>query len=157
MTDLKKKIIYFITGASGVGKTTLVDQLKKKYENKPWTFLHFDTIGIPSMEEMIREFGSPSAWQEAKTNEWIERLIYDVESEEIFFEGQVNLQFVRNGFAKHNFNNYRMILIDSNETVMKKRLVYDRKQPELFNEDMRNWLKFLRDQANKLGVTIIDN
>ena len=71
--------------------------------------------------------------------------------------GQVNLQFVRNGFAKHNFNNYRLILIDCNEPVMKKRLVYDRKQPELFNEDMRNWLKFLRDQANKLGVTIIDN
>jgi len=38
MTALKEKTIYFITGASGVGKTTLVNQLKKEYENKPWVF-----------------------------------------------------------------------------------------------------------------------
>ena len=110
--DPKEKIIYFITGASGVGKTTLVNQLKKKYENKPWTFLHFDTIGIPSVEEMIREFGSPSAWQEAKTTEWIEKLINDFRHEKMFFEGQVNLQFISNGFTRHNFNKYRMILIE---------------------------------------------
>ena len=38
---------------------------------------------------------------------------------------------------------------------MEKRLVYGRKQPELFNEDMRNWLKFLRNQAKELGAIII--
>jgi len=109
------------------------------------------------MEEMIREFGSPSAWQEAKTSEWIERLINDFENETIFFEGQISLQLIRNGFAKHNFNKCRMILIDCTETVMEKRLAYDRKQPELFNEGMRNWLRFLRSQARELGVTIIDS
>ena len=151
------KFIYFISGASGVGKTTLVNELNKKYHHKPWTFLHFDTIGVPSVEAMTKEFGSPTRWQEAKTHEWIERLIHDYDSEKIFLEGQVNLQFIRAGFAKHHFNDYRIILVDCSETEMKKRLVHDRKQPELFNSHMLNWLNFLRTQAKELNITIIDS
>lgn len=157
MATIGEKFIYFITGASGVGKTSLVNHLQKKYKNNPWAFLHFDKIGVPSAEEMIREFGSPSAWQEAKTDYWIKRLVHECTSEKIFFEGQVNLQFIRNGFAKYHFNNYRIILIDCSETVMEKRLVHDRKQGELFTQDMRNWLKFLRNQADEFNVAIIDS
>ena len=90
MNGGKEKTIYFITGASGVGKTTLVVQLKKKYRSMPWTFLHFDSIGVPSVSEMEKEFGSPSNWQEAKAYEWIDKLIYIYTSEKIFLEGQVN-------------------------------------------------------------------
>lgn len=68
-----KKII-FITGASGVGKTSLVLTLKKKYKNKiNLEFLHFDSIGVPSSEEMIIKFGSIENWQKEKTNEWIKK------------------------------------------------------------------------------------
>jgi hypothetical protein len=157
MTFASKKSIFFITGASGVGKTTLVNRLKAKYERRPWTFLHFDRVGVPSVEDMIKEFGYPSAWQEANAHEWIERLINDYDSEKIFLEGQVNLQFIRDGFAKHHFDNYSMILIDCSEPVIEKRLVYNRKQPALFNADMRNWLKFLRVQAKEFNVAIIDS
>ena len=66
--------IYFITGASGVGKTTLIEQLDKKYNNKRWSFLHFDSIGVPSVEDMIKEYGSPSGWQEAITYQCIHGL-----------------------------------------------------------------------------------
>jgi guanylate kinase len=153
-----QKTIFFITGASGVGKTTLVDQLEARYKkNKSWAFCHFDQIGVPSTQEMIAEFGSPSGWQEAKTYEWIAQLIHDNQGEMIFFEGQVNLQFIHKGFLKHNFSNYKIILIDCNEEVMKKRLVGDRKQPELFTPEMLNWLRFLRDQANEFNATIIDS
>ena len=156
MTVVNQKIIYFITGASGVGKTTLVSQLEIKYQNKPWTFLHFDRIGVPSVEEMIRDFGSGAKWQEAKTYEWIEGLI-QANGEKIFFEGQVNLQFIRSGFSRHGFTSYRIILIDCNEKVMRKRLVNDRNQPELFTPEMLNWLKFLRNQASEFNATIIDS
>jgi hypothetical protein len=40
---------------------------------------------------------------------------------------------------------------------MEKRLVHDRKQGELYTQDMRNWLKFLRNQANEFNVAIIDS
>jgi dephospho-CoA kinase len=155
MTAVKQKMIYFITGASGVGKTTLVNQLETKYWNKPWAFLHFDKIGVPSMDEMVRDFGSGAKWQEAKTYEWIEKLIR-IECEKVFFEGQVSLHFIRNGFSRHGYTTYRTILIDCSEDVMRDRLVSDRNQPELFTPEMLNWLKYLRDQANEFNAIIID-
>ena len=151
------KTIYFITGASGVGKTTLVDQLKKRYKNKPWSFIHFDSIGIPSLEEMKMSFGSPTAWQKAKTFEWISRLIQDYDYEKIFFEGQVDLQFIREGFAHHNFEKYRIVLVDCSEEEMEHRLIHSRAQPELFTEAMKNWLQYLRRQAKELHAQIIAN
>src|SRR5688572_21353057 len=150
-----EKIIYFIAGASGVGKTTLVSQLKEKYKHKAWAFLHFDQIGVPSLLEMQQEFGSPSGWQRAKTYEWIDRLITSFTHQVIFLEGQVNLQFIREGFLKHHFTNYTIILLDCSEAEMEKRLT-ERMQPELFNKAMTNWLRFLRNQADELKIVRID-
>ncbi len=150
------KTIYFITGASGVGKTTLVENLMKKHANKHWSFVHFDTIGVPSSAEMERDFGSPPAWQKAKTVEWIGKLVNDYQSERIFFEGQVNPQFIVEGFTKHNFENYRIILVDCSEKEMERRLTFGRSQPELLTEPMKNWLQYLRGQARESGVPILD-
>lgn len=149
------KTIYFITGASGVGKTTLVEELIKKYGDKPWSFVHFDSIGVPSSSEMERDFGSPPAWQKAKTIEWIDKLV-DYQSEKIFFEGQVNLQFIVEGFAKQNFENYRIVLVDCSEKEMERRLTFGRSQPELLTERMKNWLQYLRRQAKESGVPVLD-
>ena len=93
-------MIYFITGASGVGKTTLISGLKKKYGNTPWTFFHFDSIGVPSVSEMKKKFGSASGWQKAKANEWIDKLIRNYTGKKIFFEGQVNVEFIRDASQK---------------------------------------------------------
>jgi adenylate kinase family enzyme len=149
-------MIYFITGASGVGKTTLVSMLQEKHKEKAWSFLHFDEIGVPTESVMREEFGSPSAWQEAMTYRWIEKALSQGHSKMVFLEGQVNLHFIRNGFEKHHFTNYKIILLDCSENVMAKRLTRDRNQPELFNANMRNWLKFLRGQAIKFGAIRID-
>ena len=155
MSSSDTKTVYFITGASGVGKTTLVEQLMKKYGGKPWSFIHFDAIGIPSLQEMESEFGSPSSWQKSKTFEWIDRLMLEYDEVRIFFEGQTNPQFIREGFAKHNFENYQIILVDCSEEVMEYRLTHNRAQPELFTEDMRNWLRYLRRQAKESHARII--
>ena len=149
------KTIYFITGASGVGKTTLLEALRKKYNNKPWPFIHFDSIKVPSLSDMEREFGSGSAWQKAKTFEWIDKLVHEFDNEKIFFEGQVNLSFIREGFAKHSFANYKIILLDCSEDQMQYRLTH-RSQPELFTDDMKNWLRYLRRQAKESCTPILD-
>ena len=149
-------MIYFITGASGVGKTTLISGLKQKYAHLPWTFLHFDSIGVPSVSEMKKEFGSASGWQKAKAIEWIDKLIRNYTGEKIFLEGQVNVEFIRDAFHKHNFRHYKIILVDCSEETMAHRLTHNRNQPELNNNDMKNWLKFLRLQAEKLEVVVID-
>ncbi|MEP7320459.1 MAG: hypothetical protein ABI761_01025 [Saprospiraceae bacterium] len=150
------KLIVFLTGASGVGKTTLMEQLQLKYNASSWAFLHFDSIGVPSLDEMINSFGSPSNWQEQITYTWIDKLLLEIPNEVIFFEGQVNLNFIQKGFKKHNFTNYRIILIDCNEAEMTFRLIHKRKQPELLTDDMKNWLDYLRNQALNLNVPVID-
>jgi len=156
MRNANEKIIFFITGASGVGKTTLLDELAKKYKDMPWSYFHFDSIGVPSLADMRDEFGTPSRWQEVKTNEWIDKLVNECHDEKIFFEGQVNLQFILDAFQKHNFENYKIILLDCTEKEMGERLADKRAQPELFNDDMKNWLGFLRNQARELGAKVID-
>jgi deoxyadenosine/deoxycytidine kinase len=157
MKSSQTKTVYFITGASGVGKTTLVDGLMKKYRNKPWSFIHFDSIEIPSFAEMEREFGSPSVWQKIKTFEWIGKLVEEYNDENIFFEGQADLQFIRDGFAKLNFENYHIVLVDCSEEAMEYRLTLRRKQPELFTEDMKNWLQYLRRHAKESKTLILDS
>jgi predicted AAA+ superfamily ATPase len=158
MIFVDNKTIFFITGASGVGKTTLVSQLKQKFsQKKDWVFLHFDSIGVPSPEKMTEKYGSPSKWQKAMTFKWIKKLLNEYkEKSTIFLEGQVNLEFIKQGFAQKNFSNYKIILIHCSQKKMIERLKDKRKQPELATKDMKNWLEFLYKQAVKYNIPIID-
>ncbi len=150
--------IYMITGASGVGKTTLLQQLQEDLEEGAYQFYKFDEIGVPPFEEMVRDYGSPSAWQKAKTVEWIEILIRKAakNTTSIIFEGQMNLDFIIEGFKEHKFTEYKIILIDCEAGEIKRRLIEERNQPELANADMVNWLKFLRKQGQQYEVAIIN-
>jgi type II secretory pathway predicted ATPase ExeA len=51
-----------VTGASGVGKTAAVRLLDARRRPGLHCF-YFDSIGIPSIEVMEREFGSGAQWQ----------------------------------------------------------------------------------------------
>ena len=158
MTTADNKNIFFVTGASGVGKTTLISRLKENFSQKAdWIFLHFDSIGVPSTKEMTKKYGSPSEWQKAITFKWITKLLNEYnEKNVIIFEGQVNLEFIKQGFVQNNFSNYKIILIHCDQQKMIQRLTDKRKQPELATEDMKNWLAFLRKQAIEHGAEIID-
>lgn len=157
MSSSELKSVYFLTGASGVGKTTLMEELERKYTGINSAFLRFDSIAIPSTEEMVGQFGSIEKWQEAMTHQWIDKILKDyADYERVFFEGQVNLEFIVGGFKKHNFKNYKIILIDCGEEEMAHRINNLRDQPELFTQDMKNWLRFLRKQAQDMGIGIIN-
>jgi tRNA uridine 5-carbamoylmethylation protein Kti12 len=154
---VNQKIVW-LTGASGVGKTTLLQNLKDKYSSKQaWEFLKFDSIGVPSNEEMVREFGSVENWQKAKTHEWIKKMVQGYPNKElIVMDGQANIEFIKSGFEKESFTNYQIILVDCDQDTMVKRLVDERQQVWLASEDMKNWLQFLRKQAQTLNVPIIN-
>jgi LPS sulfotransferase NodH len=79
--------ILVVTGASGTGKTTLVHEVEARGIAGA-SFHYFDSIGVPSAEQMVREFGSAASWQIAMTNRWLERLAR-CESRLCVLEGQV--------------------------------------------------------------------
>lgn len=152
-----EKFICFITGASGVGKSTLANQMEKRYAERDDISIHgFDSIGVPSIEEMEELHGSGTEWRRHTTNEWIRRLIHDVEEPIVFLEGQVNLDFIIDAFTHHAFENFRIVFIDCDEDEMMRRLIEERNQPELATEDMKNWRQHLRSQADEFEVHVIN-
>jgi dephospho-CoA kinase len=162
MTDNKvannsRPKITFITGCSGAGKSTIVQELQHYVNDEQIIFLHFDSIGVPSEEEMIRDCGSGSAWQEKMTYKWVEDIISKyMNHHHVIIEGQVNIDFIRGAFAKFNVTNAHILLVHANNEIRHQRLKINRNQPELVNAEMDNWAKFLFNQAQNYNVEIID-
>jgi len=102
---MKKLVI--LTGASGSGKTAALNTLKEKYVSaeQPVLFFHFDSINIPSTEEMERQYGSIEEWQRAKTIEWISKLQEDSSNNTcIVFEGKMRITFLKEVLHKHDLS-----------------------------------------------------
>lgn len=146
--------IYFVIGASGAGKTTAVKKLEEKM--KDVHFCYFDSIGVPSNEDMIKEYGSLENWQKAKTIEWVEKIKNDyIDGWPVVLDGQIRPEFIETACGQNNINNYTVILFDCSDEVRTKRL-HARNQPDLANKDMMNWAKLLRDESKNRGYDIID-
>jgi guanylate kinase len=154
---MKPPLICFLSGASGVGKTTIVTALKSQNRFPDYAFLHFDSIGIPSIAEMVEQAGAGEKWQELVTERWIEKIATDYKNKRVvLIEGQTDLDFIESACHKFKIKQYLIVLIDCNWETSKKRLLYDRQQPELVNQDIENWMSFLRQQAKFKKVPIID-
>lgn len=138
--------LFFITGASGSGKTTVLKAFAKR-NNVEYKILYFDSIGVPTNNEMIARYGSTDNWQKAMTENWVAKIKSDSTAEEkIILDGQMKLSFIVDACDKYDITNYRIILFDCNDKVRSARLV-GRGQPELANEQMMNWAKHLRDSV----------
>jgi uridine kinase len=69
-----KPAILFLTGASGMGKTTLLANLRNRLAKPNYFFLHYDSIGISSFQEIIQQARSLERWQEMTTHLWVEKI-----------------------------------------------------------------------------------
>ncbi len=65
--------LVILIGASGSGKTTIARAIEHRYAEQVEVF-YFDQVGVPSVEEMIAQYGSGEGWQRAKTLEWMAKL-----------------------------------------------------------------------------------
>jgi shikimate kinase len=154
---LEHPSILFLSGASGVGKTSIVEKLKAHYSSDNYAFVHFDSIGVPSPEEMIEKVGSGERWQELTTYRWVEKIAIEYQDKQlVIIEGQVNLDFIEAACHKFKITRYFIVLIDCDWKTMRERLVHNRQQPELVNQNMKNWATFLRKQAHQKSLPIID-
>jgi hypothetical protein len=152
-TPVQEQHILFVIGASGVGKTTAVETLAARSITELACF-HFDSIGVPTIEEMSRAFGSPERWQEAITHQWIARL--KGRSERLLIlEGQTRPSFIRSGLAGLS-EGVGIVLLDCTPAARSQRLHAERQQPELDTSQMSHWAAYLRGQADALRLPVID-
>lgn len=150
--------LLILTGASGVGKTTLARAVQRADDSCKVFF--FDSIGVPSAEVMAT-FGTGhqpgGSWQRAMTLQWMERLAPIVHSgQSVLFEGQMRIAFIREALAAQKMANARIILVECCDVVRASRLTHDRKQPELANENMTGWARYLHEEAIRDGCEILD-
>jgi adenylate kinase family enzyme len=147
--------VYFLIGASGSGKTSAARELEKSGRLGLKTFF-FDSIGVPSEQERIKGWGSGGGWQRAMTIEWVRRMSGKLVNSDVLLDGQTRPSFIAEACELNAVKSYRIILIDCSENVRRERLS-QRGQPELANEQMMEWGRWLLREIKKIGGDIIHN
>ena len=152
---INMKKLYFVIGASGAGKTTATRALEKKRTDIQFCFPDKEHK-IPSVEEMIKEYGNTSNWQKAKTIEWVKNIKGKYLNEKpVVLDMQTRYEFIEIACKENNIDNYKVILFDCEDLIRNKR-IHTRGQPYLVNPDMDNWARFLREDSKKRNVEIMD-
>jgi hypothetical protein len=145
--------LLFVTGASGVGKTSTLTLFEQR---RPDILVRYFDIVVPTLDVMINEYGSREEWQRQKTLEWIGRIKAESLSRApVIVDGQARQAFVDEACALAGISDYRIILFHCEDVVRDWRLI-TRGQPELANSRMASWARYLRDEAIKRGDPIID-
>ncbi len=148
--------LVILIGAFGSGKTTIARAIARRHADDVEVY-YFDRIGVPSGERMITEYGSIEGWQRAKTIEWMAKLAQlSKTGRKLLFEGQTRLSFLAEGDAAAGGLAYLPILVDCDDETRLKRLASERGQPELANDNMMNWARYLRNDAKQSGCEILD-
>lgn len=146
--------LVILTGASGSGKTTLARAVEAARLTQ-CTVVYFDSIGVPSAEEMVAIGGE--AWQRSTTIYWLERVATTLRAGiSVLFEGQMRIAFVKEALALAHIEGAHIILVDCDDTTRMRRLCGDRNQPELATAEMMNWGRYLHREAVQSGSEIID-
>jgi hypothetical protein len=145
-----------VTGASGVGKTTLVRELERR--GVPGVQCHyFDSIGVPTPEEMTRQYGGGEEWQRAATRQWIQRLAIGTPPGSLaVLDGQVRPSVVFEALAATPIPVVEILLVDCTHDQRDHRLRTLRGQPELATAEMAAWAAYLRGQADALRLPRLD-
>jgi hypothetical protein len=148
--------LVILTGASGAGKTALARHFLKHHAELCDVFF-FDSVGVPSLEVMEAEYGSPEAWQRAMTLQWIARIQPILSGDRpVLFEGQMRIAFLQEALSAQQVSGAHIVLVDCDDAVRTERLHLDRLQPELANPTMMNWARYLRREAVETGAEILD-
>ncbi len=144
-----------LTGASGSGKTTIAREFSNRYSSIA-EVCFFDSIGVPTPDEMVRKFGSGEQWQRAKTMDWLREIRSRLVTKPVLFEGQMRLAFVEEAAKAARILSYRIILVDCDDATRRQRLVIERRQEHLASEEMLNWARFLREEAKASCALILN-
>jgi len=159
-TSIHYEPFVLLTGASGAGKTTIARSVEKlRLTNCEVHF--FDSIGVPSVEQMRKEYGPGyepgGTWQRAMTLLWMRRIrtILDCGTS-VLLEGQMRISFIREALAESQISSARILLLDCDDITRAERLKVHRLQPDRANSDMMNWARYLREEAHAAQIRVLD-
>jgi RNase adaptor protein for sRNA GlmZ degradation len=147
--------LVILTGASGSGKSTIAREFSNRHSHIA-EICFFDSIGVPTRDEMVKEFGSGEEWQRLKTMDWLGEISARLSRNAILFEGQMRLAFAHQAARAAKISNYTVILIDCDDDTRRRRLEMERRQAELASNQMMNWAAYMREEARRSGDEILD-
>jgi dephospho-CoA kinase len=150
--------LVIMTGASGSGKTAIARAIEQDHPSI--TVFRFDTIGVPSAE-VGATFGTGhqpgGAWQRAITLKWFERIARALTAgRTVLFEGQMRIAFIQEALTVFEIKNARVLCVECDDVTRTQRLTHDRLQPDLANESMMGWSRYLHEETIKTGYDILD-
>ena len=132
--------LYFITGAPGAGKTTLLKGVVARHYPGLWTG-HVDASQSPGRGvEWIGLAANPP----------------DDARDLLVVDGQERLHTMLDAARTAKLEAFHLVLIDCDHAERRRRLLEDRRQPELDHRDVYCWASYLRGQADALNVEVID-
>jgi broad-specificity NMP kinase len=145
-----------ITGASGAGKTAAIGALREKIAARVLPALAFDSLGVPSHDEMQVAWESPRGWQKAMTYHWVYTAKHVYRTHPlVVLEGSFDPQYAIAACTAHRVPRFAVVLLHAEPAVRRERLA-KRGQPELDSEDMTKWASYLHEQTQLLGGVVVD-
>jgi gluconate kinase len=164
--DLKQRVVALsgkrctpallaVTGASGSGKTTVLEALRAELDPRLVPTLAFDSLGVPSDAEMIEGWESGRGWQKAMTWHWVQTAKNVFRTQPlVVLEGSFDPQYA---IAACSANRMKIgvVALHVPDDVRRERLA-KRGQPELATADMASWCRYLQEQTQQLGGHIVD-
>lgn len=147
-----------LTGASGVGKTSIAQAIEDQARGVK--VYQGDRIGLPS-DEIMAAYGPANGpggdSQRGFALYWIGQIAATLQYEKaVLLETQCRIAFLDESLALHGVSHSRIILVECSDHVRDARLIHDREQPELANENMAGWSRYLHQEAVEAGHEILD-
>ena len=146
-----------LTGASGAGKTTIAQVIEESHPEI--AVYQGDRLGLPSYEILASyghtdEPGGPT--QRGFALHWIGVIAEKLKTgKPVLLETQCRIAFLQEALTAQGITNARIILMECSDASRKTRL-YRRGHPELANEQMSEWSRYLHREAEQFGHEIVD-
>jgi chloramphenicol 3-O-phosphotransferase len=150
------KPFVILTGASGVGKSTIAQTIEDMHPEI--AVYQGDRMGLPS-EEILASYGHTDEpggpIQRGFALYWLGKIAQILKTESVLLETQCRIAFLHEALSVHGITHARILLLECSDPIRSTRL-HERGQPELANEQMSGWSRFLHREAEKFGHEILD-
>lgn len=130
------KAFHFVTGSSASGKTTLLKCIGSQLADEIACF-YFDEVDTSDLTQ------------------WMQSVLAAGKRLSVL-DGSMRPTEIKRTAGTLGVDNLKITLIDCNHHERRRRLLDNRKQPELDTLDIYAWAAYLRGQADALGLEVID-